>query len=154
MLTIRTYHPEDADTLLALFLDTVRHVNSKDYSPAQIAAWASDEIDLNDWRTLLNHNQPFVAVMDGCIVGYADLQADGLIDHFYCHALYQGKGIGTALMHRIMDEARLLSLDSVHANVSITAKPFFASVEFDVVDEQRVEKRGEFFTNYLMRRIV
>lgn len=154
MLTIRTYHPQDADTLLALFLDTVRHVNSKDYSPAQIAAWASSEIDLNDWRALLNHHQPFVAVLDELIVGYADLQADGLIDHFYCHALYQGKGIGTALMHRIMDEARLLSLDSVHANVSITAKPFFTSFGFDVVAEQSVERRGESFTNYLMRHFV
>jgi putative acetyltransferase len=154
MLTIRTYHPEDADTLLALFLDTVRHVNSKDYSPSQIAVWASDEIDVNNWRALLNHHQPFVAVLDELIVGYADLQADGLIDHFYCHALYQGKGIGTALMHRIMDEARLLALDSVHANVSITAKPFFTSFGFDVVAEQSVERRGEFFTNYLMRRTV
>src|SRR5438309_1880625 len=43
--TLRSYRPDDAPLLLALFRDTIRRVNSRDYSLAQIAAWASDDID-------------------------------------------------------------------------------------------------------------
>ena len=45
MITLRPYRPNDAPALLALFRDTIRRVNSRDYSRAQIAAWASDDID-------------------------------------------------------------------------------------------------------------
>jgi hypothetical protein len=38
VVTLRPYRPGDAPALLALFRDTIRRVNSRDYSPAQIAA--------------------------------------------------------------------------------------------------------------------
>ncbi len=36
---------------------------------------------------------PFVAEIDNIIVGYIDLQSNGLIDHFFCHYEYQGQGV-------------------------------------------------------------
>ena len=49
MVTLRPYRPDDAPALLALFRDTIRRINSRDYSPAQVAAWASDDIDTVRW---------------------------------------------------------------------------------------------------------
>jgi putative acetyltransferase len=49
VITLRPYRRDDAPALLALFRDTIRRVNSRDYSPAQIAAWASDDIDTVSW---------------------------------------------------------------------------------------------------------
>ena len=49
MVTLRPYRPGDAPALLALFRDTIRRINSRDYSPAQVAAWASDDIDTVRW---------------------------------------------------------------------------------------------------------
>ena len=49
MVALRLYRPDDAPALLALFQDTVRSVNSRDYSPVQVAAWASDDIDMVRW---------------------------------------------------------------------------------------------------------
>ncbi len=49
MVVLRQFQPDDAPALLALFRDTVRRVNSRDYSPAQVTAWASDEIDPVAW---------------------------------------------------------------------------------------------------------
>ena len=39
MVTLRLYRLDDAPALLALVRDTVRRVNSRDYSPVQVAAW-------------------------------------------------------------------------------------------------------------------
>jgi hypothetical protein len=44
MVSLRPYRPEDAPALLGLFRDTIRRINSRDDSPAQIAAWASEEV--------------------------------------------------------------------------------------------------------------
>ena len=49
MVRLRPYRQDDAPELLALFRDTIRRVNSRDYSPAQVAAWASDDIDTVCW---------------------------------------------------------------------------------------------------------
>lgn len=69
----------------------------KDYSPEQLKAWApanvknvNENILLDDsfhknWHAKVNALDPFVAKLNNQIVGYADLQPDGLIDHFFVH---------------------------------------------------------------------
>lgn len=49
MLTLRMYRPDDAPALFALCRDTIRRVNSRDYNPEQIRAWAADDVDRQVW---------------------------------------------------------------------------------------------------------
>lgn len=48
-LHVRPYQPEDAAALIALKRDTIRRINSRDYSPAQVDAWAPDEAAMSRW---------------------------------------------------------------------------------------------------------
>ncbi|KAA8701490.1 GNAT family N-acetyltransferase [Pseudomonas cannabina] len=43
---------------------------------------------------------PFVAVLDDHIVGYADVQASGYIDHFFVSGFHARQGIGQRLRRR------------------------------------------------------
>ena len=45
-----------------------------------------------------NKTKPFVAEIEGQIVGYADLQEDGYIDHFFVSGSMARRGVGSALM--------------------------------------------------------
>src|SRR5262249_11503190 len=74
MTNLRSYQPDDAPVLLALFRDTIRRVNSRDYSPAQIAAWASDDIDPSDWASRFAGRFVIVAEDAGWLVGFAELE--------------------------------------------------------------------------------
>ena len=150
--SIRRWRESDTQQLFELFQQTVRQVNSRDYSGQQIAAWASDSLTLTDWQSRMLAIQPFVACCDGLIVGYADLQSDGLIDHFFVHHGWQGRGVGSALMQHIHQQASVRSLSRLHAHVSKTARPFFEHWAFDLVAEQEVEIRGAVLTNYLMQK--
>ena len=152
MITIRTYQPEYAQILWQLFFHTVRQINVRDYTQAQVEVWAEDKSDLTDWIEKMKNNQPFIAERDGKIVGYADLQSDGLIDHFFCHHQYQGCGVGKALMAHIHEQAKQQNLTLLHADVSITAKPFFEHAGFVVKEKQSVSLRGQLFTNYKMEK--
>ena len=50
-VSIRPYTAADLDLLIVLFNGAVRGVASRDYTPAQIAAWAPDTPDRAAWLT-------------------------------------------------------------------------------------------------------
>lgn len=152
MITIRPFHANDAPQLLQLFRQTVREVNAADYSPAQIAAWASDKIDLATWTARFNGRFTVVAEAEGAIVGFAELQPDGRIDRFYVSAAYQGRGVGRVLLAALLDHARQQGTKCLTAHVSITARLFFERQGFIVAAPQTVRLRGVEFRNYRMVR--
>lgn len=145
---LRRFQTTDAAALRELFNETVRHVNKRDYTTPQIAAWAPDDYDRQAWFERLQQNRPFIAEIDGFIVGFADVQADGYIDHFFCSASRQGQGVGRALMNKLLAH----DYPRFYANVSITARPFFEHFGFRLVREQQVVVRGVELTNFLMER--
>lgn len=152
MIVIRDFREQDAPILWALFYNTVRNVNRRDYNKQQVKAWAPDEFDSEIWLQKMTDIQPFVAELDGVIVGYSDVQSSGLVDHFFCHHAYQGQGVGRALMAHVFKQAKEKGLTRLYSEVSITARPFFEHMGFSVLKEQQVEVRGAILTNYVMER--
>jgi putative acetyltransferase len=154
VVTLRPYRPDDAPALLALFRDTIRRVNSRDYSPAQVAAWASDDIDTARWFGRFEGRFVPVAEEGGRPVGFAELEADGHIDRVYVSADHQGRGIGRKLLDAVTAEARRVGLARLFTEVSITARPFFEAQGFLVLAPQVVTVRGVEFINYRMERVI
>ena len=152
-LRLRRFRPEDTPALIALFKDTVRRVNSRDYTPEQVRAWAPDMVDPVRWAVLIDR-YTLVAETDGRIVGFTDLEPDGHIDRFFVHADYQGQGVGRTMLTELVAEAVRLGVCRLYAEVSITARPFFGRNGFVVVAEQEVTVRGVKMTNYRMERVL
>src|SRR5688572_16874954 len=94
VIQLRSFQPADAPALLALFRDTIRRINNRDYSPQQIRAWASDDIDEGVWAGRFSGRFVVVAEEEGKPVGFAELEANGHIDRVYVSADHQGMGIG------------------------------------------------------------
>ncbi len=86
------------------------------------------------------------------MVGFADLQADGYIDHFFCHHAHQGQGVGRALMQQIAQAADAAGLARPYSHVSLTARPFFERYGFRIVTEQGVSIRGVTLSNFVMEK--
>lgn len=152
MVVIRPFRPEDSETLNALFFNTVRTINLHDYSQAQVEAWAPNSDNSDLWQQRMAEINPIIAEIDGIIVGYSDLQDDGLIDHFFCHHQYQRCGVGNALMQHILSLAEQRRLPRLYSEVSMTARPFYEHFGFNVIQTQTVEIRGQELTNYVMEK--
>ncbi len=152
MIKIRKYEESDASELRAIFYNTIRNVNIRDYTQAQVEAWAPDTFDPKNWHCKMKLLSPFVAEIGGKIVGYSDLQESGLIDHFFCHCDHQGKGIGRSLMKYVLDVGKSKGITNFHSEVSITARPFYERFGFTVVKEQIIEIRGQKLKNFLMEK--
>lgn len=152
MIKIRKYEDSDASELWKIFYHTVRNVNRRDYSQEQVEAWAPDNFDRKIWKNKLNAISPFIAEIEGVIVGYADLQESGLIDHFFCHHDYQGKGVARCLMEHVFKVGTSRGITKYYSEVSITARPFYEKFGFKVVKEQAIEVRGQKLQNFVMEK--
>ncbi|ELE7133116.1 GNAT family N-acetyltransferase [Vibrio harveyi] len=152
MITIREYVESDAQELWDIHFYTIRNVNLHDYSQEQVEAWAPERLDLSVWKKRMSGLSPFVAEVDGVIVGYTDLQPSGLIDHFFCHHEYQGQGVGKALMSHVFSKAEQRGIRRLYSEVSITARPFYEYFGFKVVQAQEMEVRGQKLRNFVMEK--
>lgn len=149
-VAVRRYTPNDLAGLIALFRDTVRRVNGRDYSQQQVMAWAPDEIDARKWRHRFGDKNVWVADLDGAPVGFIDVARDGLIDMLYVHADHQGKGVASLLLRTVEASARAHGLLRLFTEASITARPFFERHGFRVIAPQRVIRWAQEFLNYRM----
>lgn len=150
MLSIRAYCPDDCEKLAELFYQTVHTVNARDYTKEQLDAWATGTVDLVQWNAFFLKHQTLVAVWEGRIVGFGDMDASGYLDRLYVHKDHQGKGVAAAICDRLEQETLA---DTIVSHVSITAKPFFVKRGYVVKQEQQVVRNGVSLTNYVMEKI-
>jgi len=151
VIIVDTYREGFDNALWQVYYTAIRQGCANDYSPSQLEAWAPDDFDRQIFFNKMRELRPFTAFIDGVIAGYADLQADGYIDHFYVHGDYQRKGVGDALMARILLKGR--AYPRLYSNVSNTAKPFFERHSFYVVKKQLIEVHGQYLENNAMEFI-
>ncbi len=102
MITINKFEKEMIADLWQVYFTAIRLICVKDYSDEQVNAWAPDNFDMKLFEERQENLNPFVAKMGSKVVGYADLQPNGLIDHFFVHGKYQSMGVGGALMNSIL----------------------------------------------------
>ena len=100
-MKIRRFSNGDEISLFSVFLSSVHTLASHYYTQEQIDAWAPTDIDPEQWANHMKELRPFVVEVDGEIAGYADLQPNGYIDHFFVSGTYPRQGVGTLLMNRI-----------------------------------------------------
>lgn len=154
MVQIRLFQLQDAEQIAQLFHDTVRQVNIRDYSHQQVQAWAPADLQFRNWAEICSSRSTYVADDRGTIAGFADLEPDGHIDHFFCHRQYQRCGVGKRIYGAIEAKAIELGISRLFTESSITAKPFFLTMGFSVIKEQEVFCRGETFINYKMEKLL
>ena len=151
-LTIRPHCPSDATDTLRVFLAAIRTTAAADYSLDQIHAWAAPDIDPSNWAAKRGKLNTWVAILDGAVVGFTDVDQSGYIHMLFVDPLHGRTGIATALLEWVFEQAKSSGAHGLTTNASITARPFFQSQGFVVVEELQPVLRGVVLRNYLMIR--
>lgn len=144
---IRKYLPSDCEETAELFYQTVHTVNAGDYTKEQLDAWASGRIDPAEWNQSFLEHITVVAVEQGRIVGFGDMDSSGYLDRLYVHKDFQSQGIASAICDEL---EQAVDVEEIVTHASITAKGFFERRGYRVVKEQRVVRSGVYLTNYRM----
>lgn len=151
---IRPMMAGDEAALFQVYFSAIHLVATQDYTPEQLSAWAPTDMDMRVWAQKMQSLRPFVAVRADAVVGYADIQPNGYIDHFFVSGPCSRQGIGQQLMARIHEQARTWGVHTLTSNVSLTAEPFFLQHGFQVVERQFPVLQGVTFRNARMRKVI
>ncbi len=151
---MRDYRPGDLEEVVELFRRAVHEMASRDYSPAQLAAWAPELPDLEAWSRRLQHGGMFVCERNGRIAGFTRVDDTGHLDLLFVHPEAQHQGIGQSLLDHAISWAAHHGIRRLSADVSITARPAFERAGFHELARQVVERRGVSLVNFRMAREV
>src|SRR4051812_7991305 len=151
---LREFRLGDEHALHAVFHSAIREVACRDYTSEQIAAWAPAEWDEAAWARRIRGISPSVVEVDGVPVAYADLQANGYIDHFFVAAAWARRGIGAMLMEHVHRRASEMGVERLWSDVSRTAQPFFARFGFHIVRVNSGVIRGVEVPNARMEKLL
>lgn len=64
-MNLRQFTPGDAEQIARLFHDTIHAVNSRDYSPSQLVAWATEDVYFRDGVEFCASRIPYVVELEG-----------------------------------------------------------------------------------------
>jgi len=149
-MEIKSYSAEWAIEIADLFHQSVHAIDPLIYSPEQKEAWAVTPPDYAKWSLRLDEKRPFVAIVDGCVAGFIELDADGHIDCTYTHPDFQGMGVASALYEYLLTAARLRNIERLYVEASFIAKPFFEHRGFTTVKKNTVQRNNVVLINFIM----
>ncbi|MGV9007360.1 MAG: GNAT family N-acetyltransferase [Brevundimonas sp.] len=154
MTRIRPFQDGDAEAMATLYVRAVREIGARDYSPAQVEAWAGGASRSGLFRQkMADGRRCWVALGEnGQVTAFVDLEADGHIDFLYAAPEVAGRGVAGALMDVLEAAATQSGLERLYVEASEPARRFFTRRGFDVLYRRDVEVEGVPIHNYAMER--
>jgi putative acetyltransferase len=122
------------------------------YSEAQKEALAPTSPEYAHWARRLTRKRPYLAVIDGRIVGFMELEPDGHMDCTYVDPVYQRCGVASALYKHTEAVAQANGIARLYVEAAKTASKFFASLGFKFIHENRIVRNGQILINDAMEK--
>jgi putative acetyltransferase len=154
VIAIRPYRDTDAGALAEVFERAVRRIGSRDYSPAQIAAWIGREPRTERFRAkMADGRRCWVATDDaGRVTAFVDLEADGHIDFLFADPDVAGQGVAARLVDTLEATAREAGMTRLYVEASEAARRFFVKRGYTVRGRRDFAIDGVAIHNYAMER--
>jgi putative acetyltransferase len=153
-MRVREFRVGDEPALFSVFHSAVHQLASRYYTPAQVEAWAPADLDPHYWTARVQAIRPFVVEEGELIIAYADVQANGHIEHFFVRGTHARRGAGRMLMKKIHEVATRSGVAELSSDVSLSAQAFFERFGFHVVERRLPVIRGVALDNALMRKLL
>lgn len=151
-MQVRKYKLGEEEELWQLYHDTTHIIIGEFYTKEQVERWAPHNKDMEEWKERIKKKSPFVALENGEIVGFAELESDGHIDYFYVHHKWQGKGVGSMLYNNIEEVAISQKMIHLCAEVSVPSKGFFLKQGFKILEKKNNIICGSPAPNFMMKK--
>lgn len=152
---LRAYESADAAATLRVFQDAILVTAAAEYAPEQLAVWARPgDRNLSDWDRAMLARSSVVALVGGTVAGFSDVNTEGYIDMVFVSPEFGRRGVARELLGFVERRARANAASRLSANVSLTARPLFAALGFDVVAEQQPVIDGIAMTNLVMVKML
>ena len=144
---------KDAVAVARLQRQTIKTINSRDYSPSQIKVW-SQRTTAKRHKTHPYLNYKYVATIKNKIVGFANFTPApiGIIEGLYIHKNFQSMGIGRKLLQVVEKAGKKNGVKQFQLSSTITAKDFYLKNNYKIVKKQYHKIGNKRLIVYLMKK--
>ncbi|MFB2878732.1 N-acetyltransferase family protein [Floridanema aerugineum] len=153
-MSIREYQPSDAEILAAIYRDAVIGIGATAYNAKQIEVWSSYPEDLEEFRHLLGQGLTIVALDEGQLIAFGQLNPLNHVAFLYTATRVAGKGYATKIYQQLEDYAIAQNVQRLHTEASHISKHFFLKMGFWVVEMEIVERKNTQFERFKMEKII
>jgi putative acetyltransferase len=142
----------DTDVIRHIFQESILSIPSHYYTASQLLQWAAVFNNTAYWQQLLETQTCILCLQNTTPIGYISLAKNGFIDHLYVTALFQRKGLGTALIQQVEAYAKTKSIQLLETDASLIATPLFKKMGYQLVREYEKHFNGEVYTNSILKK--
>jgi putative acetyltransferase len=153
-MQVRPYRAQDAEALAELFHAAIHGIARRHYSDEQVRAWAPRVPDAAVYQTRASDGRLLLVAAgeDDQPLAYGDLEADGHIDHLFCHPDAAGTGVTALLYERIERAAAERGIGLLYVEASEPARRFFLKMGFTIVKRREFLVTGIPIHNFRMEK--
>ncbi|MCA9459482.1 MAG: GNAT family N-acetyltransferase [Nanoarchaeota archaeon] len=143
-MEIRKAEFGDAEEISKIVIDTIKNINSKDYSSEQIKVWVNSNSIENIRKKIQNKDRStFVAIKNKEIVGYLAMYLmKNLLSSFYIKRENLGSGIGKKMIIFAEGLAKERGLKELLLESTLTAYSFYKSQGYILVKKENHIQEG------------
>ena len=152
IFALRPFLPADAPLLAEIFRASIEELTGDDYSEAQQAAWSAAADDEEAFAGRLAGALTLLATLEGSPVGFVSLEQPETIDLLYVHPAVARQGVGAMLLDAIERLMAARGATRLTADVSDSARDFFATRGYQPQRRNTVSCQGEWLANTTMEK--
>ena len=150
-MIIRKFKSSDSAQVAKLHRNTIRNINSRDYSAKQIKVW-STRTSAKRFRQSMSKKRRFIGIDKDKILGFGDFSLNGVLTGLYVHKNFQSKGIGRLLLMKMEQQAKKDNIKEFNLSSTITAKNFYEKNKYKTIKKGYHEINGQKLIIYRMRK--
>lgn len=153
-MRIRRARLEDANAISRICCDTIKYVNSKDYTQKQIKAWlVANRVGKVREKIKNKTKDVFVLIDKNKILGMASLSLEeDELSSLYVKYNIHSKGIGTKLLKYVENYSKKKGVKTLKLHSTITAYKFYKNKGFKKIKKTHHNTSGLKIPCILMKK--
>lgn len=154
---LRAATAADLPAIQAVYIDAVQTLGPDAYTAAAVAAWQrwpTDDPEEFAARVLAGH--AWVAEVDGTVAAFAEFTPPDHLDFLYTRGQFARMGLASRLHAQLESIARSEKENApiLRTEASWLSRPVFAKLGYEVFADEVVERYGQSFRRFRMRKFL
>lgn len=142
----------DAEALADVYRDAVRTTGANFYNSAQIEIWAEYPASMGNFAEELSCGLVIIAEEAGAAVAFGQLDPRHRIAFLYCRGSHARRGIASKILRDLESAALAQRRRWLVTEASRASRELFLKFGFRISRREQVEKDGEIFERFRMRK--
>ena len=149
-MNLRQITIKDQLELKKVYFDSIQSLDEKIYSKEQKRAWSSQAWNNLNFDKSITKGKGWLLSEQGIIIAFATRYPNNRVSLFYCKGVFQRKGYGSKLLHKLEEEAKKEGLDSLSTEASLISYQLFLKNAWKIIRKEKVIINNILFERYKM----